>query len=326
MFGSAILETLTGMVFIYAVMSLVIMTVNEQVASYFKWRANDLRRGITSMLDDKALTAEIYRHPLIYGLWKTKKDWIGKAVQVRSPGEESKCSMERPPSYIPSNQLAKAVLDIIKKRAAESQEGELSANCTEGLDDNLLRFKEKIAEMEDSQIRDVLEALCADSCKSIDDMEQKLSAWFDSGMERVSGWYRRKVQWLSIGVASVIVIGFNVDCLEMATKLYKDAGLRATLTVHAQSGALAHSSQQILDSMGALPVGWATAPWDILGEMSWIPVIIWIVSKVLGFVISVAAVTLGAPFWFDLLGRLMNVRLAGAKPAKAEEGIKPATA
>lgn len=97
-------------------------------------------------------------------------------------------------------------------------------------------------------------------------------------MERVSGLYRRKVQQLSIGIAAIIVVCFNVDCLEMATKLYKDAGLRATLTVHAQSGALANSSQQILDSMGALPVGWSIAPWDVWGDLGGVAVLVWLVS------------------------------------------------
>jgi hypothetical protein len=35
------------------------------------------------------------------------------------------------------------------------------------------------------------------------------------------------------------------------------------------------------------------------------------------------AVSLGAPFWFDLLGRLVNLRATGARPSKA---AKPAAA
>jgi hypothetical protein len=36
--------------------------------------------------------------------------------------------------------------------------------------------------------------------------------------------------------------------------------------------------------------------------------------KVLGLLATVAAVSLGAPFWFDLLKSLVNVRMAGEKP------------
>ena len=77
MFGSAILETLTGMVFIFAMMSLVIMAINEQLASCFKWRAKDLQKGIESMLDSTSLSKEIYVHPVIFGLWKTRGNMLG---------------------------------------------------------------------------------------------------------------------------------------------------------------------------------------------------------------------------------------------------------
>ena len=125
-------------------------------------------------------------------------------------------------------------------------------------------------------------------------------------------------------IAAIVVIGFNVDCLEMATKLYKDAGLRSTLTVHAQTANMTASSQELLNSMGALPVGWVEAPWDTWLKKSGSVFQIWIASKVLGFIMSIAAVTLGAPFWFDLLSLLMSVRLAGGKPNKADKSGNPA--
>jgi len=40
-----------------------------------------------------------------------------------------------------------------------------------------------------------------------------------------------------------------------------------------------------------------------------------ILAVVSGWVITAVAVAMGAPFWFDLLGKVMNVRNAG-KPVK----------
>ncbi len=178
--------------------------------------------------------------------------------------------------------------------------------------------------MPDSQLKAALNALCNESCESIAELEKKISNWFDNGMDRISGWYRRRVQMWSILIAAIVVIGFNVDCLEMATKLYKDAGLRSTLTVHAQTATMTASSQELLNSMGALPVGWGEAPWNTWLKKSGSVFTIWIASKVLGFIMSIAAVTLGAPFWFDLLSLLMSVRLAGGKPNKADQSGNPA--
>ncbi len=41
-------------------------------------------------------------------------------------------------------------------------------------------------------------------------------------------------------------------------------------------------------------------------------------AKVLGWLITALAVTLGAPFWFELLSRLVNVRGSGPKPTRTD--------
>ena len=40
----------------------------------------------------------------------------------------------------------------------------------------------------------------------------------------------------------------------------------------------------------------------------------WIVAKFTGLLISILAVSMGAPFWFDVLNKLVNVRLVGKRP------------
>jgi hypothetical protein len=49
---------------------------------------------------------------------------------------------------------------------------------------------------------------------------------------------------------------------------------------------------------------------------------LWLGSKLLGLIITALAVSLGAPFWFDLLNKVMNIRGTGVKP---EEKPLPVT-
>jgi hypothetical protein len=49
---------------------------------------------------------------------------------------------------------------------------------------------------------------------------------------------------------------------------------------------------------------------------------LWLGSKLLGLLITALAVSLGAPFWFDLLNKVMNIRGTGQKP---EEKSLPVT-
>lgn len=39
-----------------------------------------------------------------------------------------------------------------------------------------------------------------------------------------------------------------------------------------------------------------------------------LISKILGFILTALAISMGAPFWFDLLKKLVNIRSSGARP------------
>ena len=65
-----------------------------------------------------------------------------------------------------------------------------------------------------------------------------------------------------------------------------------------------------------LPLGWQAAPDDVL---EWL-------TKIVGLMVTALALSLGAPFWFDALNRLVSVRDSGKSPdassgRRAEEGV-----
>jgi hypothetical protein len=60
--------------------------------------------------------------------------------------------------------------------------------------------------------------------------------------------------------------------------------------------------------VGNAPIGWK-------GEV--IPdsfSIAYLLKKIAGWLIMAFALAFGAPFWFDLLGKLVNIRKSGLKP------------
>ena len=64
-----------------------------------------------------------------------------------------------------------------------------------------------------------------------------------------------------------------------------------------------------------IPIGWSVENiklynfWDIL-------------KKIGGLLLTVFAVSLGAPFWFDILNKLANLRSSGNKPKSSLEEKK----
>lgn len=155
-------------------------------------------------------------------------------------------------------------------------------------------------------------------------------------MDRASGWYKRKAQVCTVILALLVVSIFNVDTFTIARELMNNSKLRATLVASAeevvkQSGGgagttntLATIEKKIVALQ--LPIGWkehtnvvdtAGGPTaDVTshlksGEDWWM--------KVGGLLITACALSLGAPFWFDLLGKLVNLRATGKRPEVAKE-------
>ncbi|MEJ0102754.1 MAG: hypothetical protein WDO19_09455 [Bacteroidota bacterium] len=55
-----------------------------------------------------------------------------------------------------------------------------------------------------------------------------------------------------------------------------------------------------------LPIGWNQKNWDDTRND-------WLMS-IVGWFLAAIAISMGAPFWFDLLIKLVNIRRAGIKP------------
>jgi hypothetical protein len=160
-----------------------------------------------------------------------------------------------------------------------------------------------------------------------DRFRRSLEHWYDDTMDRVSGWYKRYVQRIIVIASIVLVVALNVDTINIAQVLWRLPTERAVVASAAAAQATAGdkgggSADQSVRDIAALdlPLGWTPshkgtvastdpqhAPLDV---SSW-------ALKLLGLLLSVLAVSLGAPFWFDALSKLGQLRATGPKPAKS---------
>jgi hypothetical protein len=165
-------------------------------------------------------------------------------------------------------------------------------------------------------------------------------------MERVAGWYKRKTQALTFALALVFTFALNVDSIMITKRLSSDTTLRAAVIGAAEKSAQPPSAvvvapaseapapgpttgqegvearttaayqaivknQTALQSLG-LPLGWADRQNWPQGK-GWPLYWDWL-SKVMGLLVTAGAASLGAPFWFDMLSKVVSVRSAGEKP------------
>ena len=101
---------------------------------------------------------------------------------------------------------------------------------------------------------------------------------------------------------------FNIDSFHLFAALWKHPALVAEL------GAtnVPNASATVAD-LRALPVGWTG-----LASTSW-------AVTALGWLVTASSALFGAPFWFDLLQRLVNLRGTGPRPSTAgqRDGERP---
>jgi hypothetical protein len=304
MFGSNILEVVIGMIFAFLLLSMVCSAVNEFIEALIKNRAKDLERGIGELLGDPANTTnfidKLYNHGMVNSLFKG------------SYPPDSKSDL---PSYIPAQNFALAVMDLVKNPPP--------AGIT--LPPNLAM---------------ALRNFQAQAKGDAATFQAGLEDWYNTGMDRVSGWYKRRTQWILVALGLIVAIAVNADAVNIARAIANDASLRQALVATAQARAgqpvppggnskaveeQFHEDLKSLNGLG-LPIGWelsqaAKASSAATGDQGdwWqrtlksaqaaaIAVVEILEEHSLGWILTAVAISMGAPFWFDLLNKFVAVR------------------
>jgi hypothetical protein len=160
----------------------------------------------------------------------------------------------------------------------------------------------------------------------------RLEKWFDDGMARVTGWYKRDAQRNALILACLITVALNADTVRIAKTLWtsptmsavvvEEAKVRSEREVTSAASAPAQvPTQAMTDQEQALlgqVTGWTGDQLPPGGNVfAWL----WSIlrSRLLGWVLTAIAVSLGAPFWFDTLNRFVNIRSAGRAPERGSQ-------
>lgn len=315
------LDVPIGLLSLYLMFSTVASAASEMIEAWIRKRGTLLERGIGEMFEQVAngfnreqLVSTFYSDPGIYSLFRG--DY--------RPG------MRKLPQYIAPERFAgtlltlahtlpqfRAVCDAILKRAGNSGEAHI----------------------------DRLAAMATSDLQLADDMaakyRQQIADFYTENMARVSSWYRSHVQWLLFAIGFALAVIFNLDTLHVVRALSSNPELRRSVVdrvltqQRAQPAApttpaapcddactAARLEQDIraqlaLAEQSGLPIGWTPA--EVIAPVTWSEVFslrvggYW-AGKLLGWLITALAICQGAPFWFDLLNKLTNLRSAVKSP------------
>ena len=284
MFNSSILDVVIGLVFTFMAVSLATSAITEAVSSLLKLRQKTLLTGIKALVNDKAFTGlakDLYNHALVNPLASGKAGTVADLTSM--------------PAYVDAKQFAAATVGILER------------------DGQNRPLRDSIEAVPDDQLRHGLLALLAQTDGTRAAFQAALGSWFDAAMDRLSGWYKRQTQAVSFAVALVICLVLNADALHVASALWQRPLLGPELSsTHVDPASDAKVLIASLEKSSL--IGWdqrdelaAGKPWPI-------------VSMLLGWLIVAGASLFGAPFWFDTLQRIAQLRGTGPSAAAA---VKP---
>jgi hypothetical protein len=190
------------------------------------------------------------------------------------------------PSYIEPANFAIALIDAIRGGGAA--------------------LDSAIAAVPDPQLRRTLNMLYVQTGGDVQRFQAALGGWFDSTMARLSGAYKRRQLLVSFLLALLLAILLNIDSIHLFQTLWRQPAVAAG--VHAVPAAL---DAKLVNDLATLPIGWTSFPPVLDGAFA---------LQITGWLITASTTLFGAPFWFDILQRAINLRSTGAKPAPVEVG------
>ncbi|HTT48510.1 MAG TPA: hypothetical protein VMG39_10980 [Pseudolabrys sp.] len=347
---SSFVDVAIGLILMYLVLSLLCTTLNELIATAFKWRAKSLSQAIAQLIDNPQIRAAFYNHGLIANAVTASRGGSAAAATAAN-GQDAAVDQAKDksgdhPSYLDGRTFAMALLDSLSDTTQGKAADSLATKKFPTVDD----IQKIVGDLPDSNIRDVLLANIASGKKDIADIRDGIASWFDTAMDRLSGDYKRSLKCLSLALGLGIAVVLNADSISVSRALWKDQALRGSIVNAAadivkqtpdaakcdnddlvkQSTCLADRLKADQERLQPFPVGWPDHGF-LQDQANGTNVILLGFLKVLGWIWTGIALSLGAPFWFDLLQKFMNIRGSGPKPQppiqeKADASSSPAPA
>jgi hypothetical protein len=277
------------------------------------------------------------------------------------------------PSYIPARNFALALMDLVAPSTVPADQsgaaGATASSTSPGaIVADIRRLRAEVQKIENPQVKTALTTLIDAAGNDAVRVRMNIEDWFNSSMDRVSGWYKRRSHTILLVLGLLVAIAVNADSVLIVRRLASDRPLRESLVAasiaYAQQNATQSASrtsstasssteaccgpnstptptpnasaavpcvsaeckghedtpqcklkttQCQIASLG-LPIGWGS---ETDPRLQWnakeLP------NHLLGWLLTALAISLGAPFWFDLLNKFIVIRSTVKPKEKSPE-------
>lgn len=368
MFGSAMIDIVIGIVFVLLLLSIFATAINEIILSTIGMRGKMLLRGIQALLNDKStggLVSLVYTHGQVFGLFEglfnVKKpsnlpsyipsrnfalallDSVeGMAQDLTAKNAPQTAAVNAPPATAsPTSATVPAPASTAPAVQSAAPLANAAATTVIAAVRSIIPISQALKDaaevlaqhQETEKLGKPLLAMIHAAGDDADKLRQGVEDWYNSGMDRVSGWYKHHTQKVLLCIGIVMAVALNADSIAIVRQLSKDPTLRQVMVAAAQT-----APNPSTPAATSTPSGAATAPSDAsrgassdafkkqltdantafanihnlgvpLGYPTGFPhTAPAFFEALLGWVLTAIAISLGAPFWFDLLNKIMVIR------------------
>ncbi len=319
--GVVALEVAIGLSFMFFLLSVIASGLGEWISRIFTVRASTLRQGLRALVagDDRtSRESQKFLQDLM------DQPGVRSLANNITPIGQNETGLFRffkrtsGPSSVPASRFVASITDI-----ALSDSPDMDAQAA------MQRFTTNNGHMTElpTALRNQVQSIARGVNREIGEagarfaeFRSRMERWYDESMDRVSGWYKRKLQLVLFAIGLVMAVGLNINVVTVATELWQDDEKRALVAAEA---AAAQAGSTVDEPVGEflrelpLPIGWTDSTEDPRipdSNGGW-------VFHVIGWIVTAAAVSFGAPFWFDLMNRFVDLR-GGGKDSEAEKKKK----
>ncbi len=333
-----ILDLVAGILFIYFVLSIISSSAVEMVMATLRIRSQVLTDWLNSIFNKTLITTSGQQVPLGQAIMDHC------SITALSPNGKA-------PSYIDAKNFVSALLEKI---TYEPQNPESIAVTLDDYIEKIKASGALSSELKRviltyaNEAKNTYASLSQKTESEIDLFTEKLEKWFDSSMDRITGTLKTKyIRPFTLIVAIITTLAMNADSIAISKYLYNNPEARSKIadmayskeakdTLYGQLQKLAKdlpdsaklTEQQFKDAVqarldviknanasieGTIPLGWSKAEFVPPAGSN---IFFVLIAKLIGLAATVLAIMMGAPFWFDVLNKVSNLRSTGTKPTK----------
>jgi hypothetical protein len=332
------LDILIGLTIVLLALSMAVTLITQSITSILNSRGRHLKRGLVDLLQqlDPALTETLSRtvatsiltHPLVSG--------SNTPVAAGTPADDLKSMASRLRRRIGGPRLGNVVhreeftklllalaagqgTGQLENTAKDALKAALEANGVAEPEQTLKNIRQFALQLEKSspELSHMARQNLAILHAAESDLVAKINNWFDQTMDRTSQRFTASTRAITFVGAFIVAFGLQVDTPALVNRLAADQQLRAqfvqeatalqaeqrAITEPAEAAAapeaVARRYREFLTTYGVITL--PSAGWRRWRDG-------YNAVNLFGVLLTALLLSFGAPFWYSMLGRLLQLR------------------